>query len=141
MYAEPLVLDYDASVASGNSEQTYNLISFPTGNSSVRKNAAADTGVLPEVMKISHQTVGKGTSMRDRHLVRFEVSSDDGDGNIGTTDPAVVYMVFDIPRSNCNGNTPTILARQLCGFLRDADADDTAPDYDTNLAKLLNGEM
>lgn len=141
MYAEPFVCDYDSTVASGSTPQTFAVISFPTGRSSLRKNNAADTGALPEVMKVSHEVVGKGAGARDRHMIRFEVSSTDTDDNVGTTTPAVAYAVFDIPRLNCLTNTPTILARMLTGFLRGANADDGTPDYTTNLAKLLNGEI
>lgn len=142
MYAEPLVLDYDAIVSSGNSEQTYNLISFPSGTSSIRRNDGVDSGSIPERLKISHQVVGKGVSIRDRHLVRFELSSVDDDSNVGTTQSAVAYVVFDIPRLNIvPASATTILSRSLCGFLRDADSDDALPDYATNTAKLANGEM
>lgn len=142
MYDEPLVTDYDHTVASGKTPQTYNLISFPSGNASVRKNVLVDDGTVPETMKVSHQVVGKGTAVRDRHLVRFEQSSDDGDGNIATTTPAVAYVVLDIPRQNIDvSEVPYALTRQLCGFLRGANADDTSPEYTTNLWKLLNGEM
>lgn len=144
MYAEPFVCDYDGTVAVGNTPQTYNLISFPSGNASIRKNVLTDTGLLPEWMKISHQVVGKGEAVRDRHLIRFEQSSTDADDNVGTTLPCVAYIVMDVPRKNCLATTPLALVRQLVGFLRNANADDTAPDYTSagcNWLKFLNSEM
>jgi hypothetical protein len=141
MYAEPFVSDVDNTVASTLHTNTYNLISFPSGQASIRKNAATDDGSKVEVMRISHQVVGSGSSARDRHLVRFEVSSNDLNDDVGTTAPAVAYAVFDIPRVNLAEGAPETLARQLCGFLRGANADDEAPDYATNFAKLMNGEM
>lgn len=142
MYADPFVADVDTTVASGNTPQTYDLITLPQAGSSVRKNAAVDAGTWPEWLKISHQTVGKGVLTRDRHVVRFEISSDDGDGNIGTTTPAVAYVVFDLPRQNCGDNAAPNLARSLVGFLRTANFDDTNAAYGsgTNFAKFLNGE-
>jgi hypothetical protein len=139
MYTDPFVCDYDST--SPNTTQTFNRIQAPTvGQGSVYKNDETDAGTAPEWCKISHQVVGKGSAVRDRHLVRFELSSVDADDNVGTTAPAVAYAVFDIPRTNISATGPTVLARMLVGFLRGANADDSAPDYTTNFAKLMNGE-
>lgn len=140
MYADPFTCTNDANTG-GTLSYTFDLITFPNVSSgSLRKNATTDAGTIPEWLKISHQTVGKGDLTRDRHLVRFEQSSVDG-SNIGTHLPSVAYVVFDIPRAFRSSTSPTVLARALCGFLRSVDAEASAPDYTLNFGKLLNGEM
>lgn len=144
MFPEPFVCDFDIVNTDPNKEVTFNIIGWPGGAGSVRKNIATDEGLMPEWLKISHQQVGKGNALRDRHLVRFEVSSTDENGNVGTSIPAVAYAVFDIPRYNCAANTPTILARMLAGFIRTANSSDASPDYSSataNMKKFLNGEI
>lgn len=138
MYADPLVAKNDNKSPSVES-RTYALTSFPTGSSSIRKNAETDTGLFPEWFKISHQVVGRGTAIRDRHMVRVEASSVDGTA-IGTHQPVIAYAVFDIPRSFKGANIEYQLVRQLVGWLRDA-IDDGVSDYTTNFARLLNGEF
>jgi len=138
MYADPFVCPND-NVSPGVESRTYDLISFPTGSQSIRKNAATDDGLSPEWMKVSHQVVGKGDAIRDRHMVRFEASSVDGTA-IGTHQSVVAYAVFDIPRAYKGASIEYQLCRQLCGFLRGI-KDGEISVLTTNFAKLLNGEI
>lgn len=139
-YAEPFVCDVDNT--SPSHQRTFNFAGYTGQFASERHNAADDDVNHLNVLKIAHTVVGKGLATRDRHLVRFEAESDDGDGNIGLTAPAVVYAVLDIPRYNITAGASLALVRQLVGFLRTANADDTAPDYatDSNYKKLVNQE-
>jgi hypothetical protein len=94
----------------------------------------------PGFIALQHQVVGKGAAVRDRHLVRFESVSDDGDGNYGTLLPLLAYTVFDIPRNGASRTAAAIKAAQtMSGFLRNAGQ---ADDWDIDvLEKLYRGEI
>jgi hypothetical protein len=68
----------------------------------------------PSVLRISHNTVGKGLSLRDRHLVRFETPIFVDNVQTGT---ASLYTVADFPRNGMNAEIAELLWKQLLGML------------------------
>jgi len=137
-FADPVTLANDNT--SPNNERIFDFIGSPGYKQSEYTLQGAPDATKACTMKISHQTVGQGTSIRDRHLLRFEAPSIDADDVIGLTASAVCYVVFDIPRNNVADSIAYTLARQLVGFLRDQYVTSDTPDYTTNFAKLLSGQ-
>jgi len=140
MFTDPLTLDFDDTVASGDSEQIFTRTAWlPGGNGAVWMNTATDVADIPHIMKIAHSTAGSGVNLRDRRLIRFELSSINDESVVGLSLPAVAYVVYDIPRFNVAAAPLNRLTRMLCGFLRNADADDSGPTYAGNLTDIKNG--
>lgn len=134
MYADPFLSTHDATVAWNS---TWTLIQTnPAGT--IRKSANWTLGAGPDVMKISHQVVGKGDVTRDRHLMRLEAPSYDGT-NVGLGLPLVAYVVWDVPRKNINSTAVATTGAVMTGFLRGVSGNAT-PNYATTLARFLNGE-
>lgn len=108
------------------------------GPQSQRKYVAAPAGE-PKYLRISHTTSGKGTSLRNRHLVRLEADCVVG----GVADPtrrAAAYAVFDIPANDFSDAQITDLWKQFVGILRGKSGD--ATDYDASVfwTKFAGGE-
>lgn len=135
MFADPLVLTLDQASAA-----TKNYVLIQNGGAgSLRVLDAVDDGVYPHFLKISHQVVGKGEAVRDRHLVRLETSSVDGT-SIGTKLPLVAYAVIDAPRAYINSSAMAAMNKSLTGLIRGATGTAT-PSWSAFWDKLVRGEM
>lgn len=97
----------------------------------------------PNVMVISHQVVGKGVATRDRHYVRLETPSQDGE-IIGSHAPLVLYVVYDRPRNFIGVDTPLNLLMTMSGLLRGRSAGlasaDSNPNWSTFVDRWAGGE-
>lgn len=114
MLPDPIVAPYD-----GNGAITSNSFKLITmnGSSSVRVVGGAANEV-PNTMKISHTTVGKGALMRDRRLLRLE-NHGITDGVRDTTIVGSLSLVSDLPRNVAfTANCKEMLIRQFIGLLR-----------------------
>jgi hypothetical protein len=105
---------------------------------------ALDGGTaLPTKMVISHQQIGKGTAVRDRHYLRLETPSEDGEV-IGSHAPAVLYVVADVPRNFKHDDTMANLVLNMIGVLAGYDASLTSsadkPDLTNFVDRWLRGE-
>lgn len=136
MFADPAVLPKDASV---DAQQNVNwILKELNGQSSVRFIAGAAND-YPELMKISHTTVGKGSAIRDRHLVRIESYGLTG----GVKDKTIVasaYAVFDIPRVGVSSDNVYRLWTHLIGTLRGKGGLVNYGDPAVFIDKFLRGE-
>jgi len=87
-----------------------------TPNSSFRKNVGAAVGAV-SMMRVSHTTVGKGSTERDRHLVSFELKPVvDGVETNGLT--AKLYLVGDFPKNGITAAQLGYLWQQMSGTLK-----------------------
>lgn len=137
MFADPFNVPYDQSGAVKT--EPFTLVS-PLANGSLRVNLTADPTSTPPTLKISHQTVGKGSSARDRHLARFETPLCVED----VPNPAIVasaYVVVDIPKAGFTAEQKAGLWRSLTGLIRGASGDAANEgDPDVFWNKFLSGQ-
>lgn len=114
MLPDPFQAKFEAP---STSEVVYpwTLMSMANG-SSVRK-VTDSTDVAAKIMKISHNTVGKGATLRNRHLVRLE-SYVVEDGNDVLTKPIALYAVADIPATGVTDAQMTSMFKQFVALLR-----------------------
>lgn len=104
----------DKVVPSGAAvQQPFTQVSL-SGGASVRKDLTSDDGG-PKVMKLSHNTVGKGDSIRDRHLVRLEAYVVE-DSVEDQSKPIALYAVADIPRNGVTASQLSALWKQFTGL-------------------------
>lgn len=107
---------------------SFTKIKFDSSGSTFLNSAAGAS--TPNKLVISHQQVGKGANMRDRHYLRLETLSEETEV-IGGKAPAVLYLVADIPRNYIGlaEGVPAVtrnLWAMLIGILTDKSATDTA---------------
>lgn len=114
MLADPVTAYLDNGSDPADSE-SYAIIS-QNGTNTVRRNNTAEAGA-PKLLEISHQIVGKGTSARARHMIRFKCYGL-VDGVEDVTKVASMYTVADIPQLGFTSSQIEALAVQLAGFLR-----------------------
>jgi hypothetical protein len=110
----PDPFDLDTIVASGSAVQQPYTLAALTGQAAVRKDLTASDGE-PKVLKISHTTVGKGASVRDRHLVRLEAYVVE-DSVEDQSKPIALYAVADIPRNGVTAAQLSDLWEQFTGL-------------------------
>lgn len=137
MLPDPLDLYTDVPDGTGAGHQPFALIQqLPTGT--VRRNLSASVG-SPDVVKISHSTVGKGNGARDRHLVRMECAHDLGSSVPDPVNRGAVYLVADFPRVLSESEKENLFVDFL-GLLRGVDASGTFPDMDNFFRRFYGGE-
>lgn len=105
--------------------QTYSLLTMD-GSKTLRKNTARALET-PCIMTVSHTVQGKAAGIRDRHLVRFDLTELDTDGI--TPYSGAVYLVLDKPRRAITDAQIYDLVVQMKNYLTSG-----------NVTKVLNGE-
>lgn len=136
MFADPYAVPVD--IASASETHPTALVSL-TGNASVRIFTDTDAGG-PRNLKISHSVVGKGTSLRNRHLARLEsfVVEDTVENR---SKPIALYVVADIPVGATSDQVEDLMT-SMTGLLRgkSCGASGEAPDPSLFLDRWLQGE-
>lgn len=94
MLADPFVLKVNVESGPGIN-RSFTLLNV-AGNSTTRSCAAVPVGG-PRVLKISHSQVGKGSTLRNRHLARLEAYALDENGDERKDRPISAHVVLDIP--------------------------------------------
>jgi len=137
MFADPLVVIEDNS----GTQATKSFARISLQGNSAQYIKADAVGGDPRVVKISHTQVGKGASLRDRHLMRIEAQ--------GVIDSIVrpdvigaIYVVADLPVSGFTSAQKIALARYMSGLFRNSGgtAAGFTPSFDTYFTKWINGE-
>lgn len=118
MLPDPFNAPFDVS----GSAQTipWTLITVGPGTS-IRKSAL--TAGKPRTMRISHSVVGKGSSKRDRHMVRIESYPVVDELEVSNAQPAAIYLVADIPSNGFAAADIEYLWNQFVGMLRGGSGD------------------
>lgn len=83
----------DITVTGTSVAVTYSQISL-VGGRAVRRNPGLPLST-PDLLTISHQEVKRDNGRADRHMVRFDQSKQDAEGNLDT---AILYLVLEEPR-------------------------------------------
>lgn len=91
-------------------------------NQSDRRDVTAAAGE-PSVLKVSHSTVGKGATLRNRHLARIEAYPIVDSVEDKSAQPLALYAVADVPANGFTSDQVTALYRQFCGLLRGCGGD------------------
>lgn len=135
MFADPLTVPVDNAT-----EATVDFVAVSiNGSSSKRVREDFGEAGLNRVVDISHTEVGKGSTARDRHLVRFtSYVVDDGVEDLGK--PISMYVVADIPKNGVSAAQKNNLLKMVAGFLRGVSGSAT-PDLTLTGGRWLNGEM
>jgi len=142
-FSDPLVIpiDVDAVAAEDNPTRSFSVVGMVNG-SSIRRCINAVPG-LPNTLKISHQTVGKGANQRHRHLVRFETAKvteipdpSGGNGQAITVEGQEAlcscYLVIDVPVGYDVTNYVTYQLQHLVGFIRGNNGDETVEHWNVS---------
>lgn len=117
MFADPYAANHDVSGAGGT--KACSIVSV-NGTGTVRVFTTPTTN-YPEVMRISHTTVGKGQALRNRHLIRLEKFQEDGAVKLSTS--GALYMVADFPVFGFTATMQEKMLRQLVGIVRGGSGD------------------
>lgn len=119
---------FTADIAINDNSAASHTFSFvaTSGSKTVRKDGTRSIGE-PLVMTVNHESSGKGASLVERHLVRFDLTSLDTDGVTAKT--GSVHCVITVPGSVITAAEMQDLRAFVVNYLTSA-----------NFTKLLNSE-
>jgi len=115
MFSDPLVADVNV-ISGGAVTRPFTTVNYGV-KSTDRVYVAAAAGD-PKSLKISHTTVGKGATARDRRLVSLVAYPVVGGVEVQTTPSLKVQLVVDCPQQGITAAQKTAMFHQFIGLIR-----------------------